>query len=168
VARMKQLEIERKYLIRMPDDILLSALPSSRIEQIYILSADGARERIRRRIYPDRTVCTHTIKKRLSDLSRIENEEEIGEDRYAELLLRSDPKRKPIRKTRYLYRFKGQVFEIDCFPFWDDRALMEIEMEAEDQQVCLPPDIEIIREVTREKQYTNSAIACEIPREELP
>ena len=165
---MKQVEIERKYLIRMPSGILLSGLPSSQIEQIYILSADGAAGRIRRRVYPDRIVCTHTTKKRLSDLSRIEIEEEIGEDRYAELLQEADPKKSPIRKTRYLYRYRGQLFEIDCFPFWDDRALMEIEMEAEDQQVCLPPDIEIIREVTSEKQYTNSAIAREIPREELP
>ena len=47
---MEHLEIERKYLIRMPDGELLSKLPASEIEQIYILSPEGTRERIRRRL----------------------------------------------------------------------------------------------------------------------
>ena len=73
---MNSLEIERKYLIRMPDASLLLALPCSEIEQIYILSPEGGRERIRRRVFADRVVCTHTVKRRVSDLSRIEIEEE--------------------------------------------------------------------------------------------
>ena len=44
---MEHLEIERKYLIRMPDAALISSLPSSRNEQIYILTAENGQERIR-------------------------------------------------------------------------------------------------------------------------
>lgn len=164
---MDNLEIERKYLIRMPDATLLSALPCSEIEQIYILSPERGRERIRRRIFADRVVCTHTVKQRLSDLSRIELEEEISEERFRELSVRADPERSPIRKKRYLYGYDGQLFEIDVFPFWDDRALMELELENEEQEIRLPSAIEIIREVTSDGRYTNSALAREIMRETI-
>ena len=120
---MEHLEIERKYLIRMPDRELLSKLPASEIEQVYILSPEGEKERIRRRDYGDRIEYTHTVKKRLNDLSRIEIEEEIDEERYRELRSRADPSRGVIRKKRLIYSFDGQDFEIDVFPFWDDRAL---------------------------------------------
>ena len=164
---MEHLEIERKYLIRMPDRALLARLPSSRIEQVYILTPEGKRERIRRRVFPDAAVCTHTVKERLSDLTRIEREEEISEERYRELLLRADPSRQRIRKTRFIYEYAAQPFEIDVFPFWDDRALMELELRDENEELRFPPGIEIIREVSSEGRYTNAAIAREIPREEI-
>ena len=116
---MEHLEIERKYLIRMPDGELLSKLPASEIEQIYILSPEGEKERIRRRDYGDRIEYTHTVKKRLNDLSRVEIEEEIDEERFRELRSRADPSREVIRKKRLIYSFDGQDFEIDVFPFWD-------------------------------------------------
>ena len=162
---MEHLEIERKYLIRMPGAALLASLPVSEIEQVYLLTPDGARERIRRRDYGDGVVFTHTAKQRLSDLTRVEIEREITAEQYGALLALADPSRIPIRKKRYLYDYDAQLFEIDVFPFWDDRALMELEMESEGQEVRLPPEIGIIREVTAEKRYTNSAIAREIPRE---
>lgn len=164
---MEHLEIERKYLIRMPDRALLSCLPSSEIEQVYILSHEGDRERIRRRVYGGGTVYTHTAKTRLSDLTRVETEEEINEERYKELLAFADPSREVIRKKRFIYEYDGQDFEIDIFPFWDDRALMELELGDEEQELRMPPNIEVIREVTAEKGYTNSAIAREIPRETI-
>ena len=164
---MDNLEIERKYLIRMPDASLLSALPCSEIEQIYILSPENGRERIRRRVFADRVVFTHTVKQRLSDLSRIELEEEISEERFRELSKRPDPERSPIRKKRYLYGYDDQLFEIDVFPFWDDRALMELELGNEEQEIRLPSAIEIIREVTSDGRYTNSALAREIVRETI-
>lgn len=164
---MEHLEIERKYLIRMPDCALLLLLPSSEIEQVYILSHGSERERIRRRMYEDRTIYTHTAKKRLSDLTRVEFEEEISEEHYRELQAFADPSRRVIRKKRLIYEYDGQNFEIDIFPFWNDRALMELELDSEGQILRLPPDIEIIREVTSEKEYTNSALAREIPRETI-
>ena len=165
---MENLEIERKYLICMPERALLAALPSSEIEQIYLLSPDGERARVRRRVYGDgRTVLTHTAKKRVSELSRVEMEEEIGEAEFERCLTSADPARSPLRKTRYLLEYKNQLFEIDCFPFWTDRALMEIELRSESQPIELPPAIKIVREVTFDKRYSNHAISREIPREEL-
>ncbi len=164
---MDHLEIERKYLIRIPADALLSGLPCSEIEQVYILSPEGKRERVRRRIYADKTVFTHTVKKRLSALTQIEDEKQIGEQEYRALLAFADPSRRPIRKKRYLFDYDSQLFEIDLFPFWDDRALMELELKSEDQEIRLPPGIEIVREVSADARYSNSAIAREIPRETI-
>ena len=164
---MEHLEIERKYLIRMPDASLLSRLPSSEIEQVYILSHEGKRERVRRRVFADRTEYTYTAKKRLSDLTRVEREEEIGEERYRELLGRADPSRRPVRKTRLIYEYDGQPFEIDLYPFWDDRAIMELELHCESDELRFPPGIELIREVTFDSRYSNAAIAREIPRDEI-
>ena len=164
---MEHLEIERKYLISMPSSSVLNALSSSQIEQIYILGGEGGRERIRRRESGGRCVYTHTAKKRLSDLTRIETEEDISEEEYLLLKTRKDPERDVIFKTRFLYPYQNQVFEIDVFPFWRDQALMELELQSEEQTIMLPPDINVIRDVTAEKEYTNAAIAKSIPFEKL-
>ena len=162
---MEHFEIERKYLIRMPARELLETLPSSVIEQIYILGPDGTRERIRRREYHDRCVFTHTSKKRVSDVTRIEKEDEISESEYQKMKDRADPTRQALHKVRYLYDYRGQCFELDVFPFWNDRALLELELESEEQTILFPPDIAVLREVTSDKRYTNAAIAREIPFE---
>ena len=40
---------------------------------------------------------------------------------------------------------------------------MEIELADEAEAVALPPEIEIIKEVTRDRRYTNAALAKAIP-----
>ena len=162
-------EIERKYLIRMPDTTFLAAhAASSQIEQTYLRRpAPQVNARVRKRGREGAWVYTHTQKTRVSDLRRIEDEREIGEDEYRVLLLQADPERKPIRKTRWVLPYKGQSFEIDIFPFWEDRALMEIELMDESQTVELPPEIDTIREVTGDGRYTNAALSREVPFEDL-
>lgn len=162
-------EIERKYLIRMPDPAYLAAHASpSRIEQTYLLRpAPQVDARVRKRGRDGAWVYTHTQKTRISDLRRIEDEQEISEEEYRSLLSRADPERRTICKTRWVLPYKGQDFEIDVFPFWEDRALMEIELMDEAQPVELPPEIEMIREVTGDGRYTNAAMSREIPFEDL-
>ena len=75
--------------------------------------------------------------------------------------------RKTICKTRYCIDYGAHTFEIDVFPFWDDRALMEVELSHEDERFTVPQGIRIIREVTSDKRYTNSSIAREIPQDEI-
>ena len=83
------------------------------------------------------------------------------------MLRRADPSRQTIAKTRWVLPWRGQLFEIDIFPFWDDRALMEIELTEENQAVELPPQIRVLREVTGDRRYTNSSLSREILREPL-
>ena len=161
-------EIERKFLIRMPDPAFLAETASpSEIEQTYLLRpAPYINARIRKRGREGAWSYTHTEKIRLSDLSRIENEREIGEEEYRALLQQADPERHVIRKTRWVLPWKGQNFEIDVYPFWQRQAVMEIELEREEQAVDFPPQIRILREVTDDWRYLNSALAQSIPPEE--
>ena len=161
-------EIERKYLIRMPDRAWLEKeAEGTEITQTYLLSPPGTTERVRRRGRDGVYVCTHTTKTKLSDLRRIEEEAEITEEEYEHLLRRADPERRVIRKTRWCFRYKGQLFELDVFPFWNDRAYLEIELRDESQKVSLPPDLTIIREVTGDPRYTNAALSVSIPYDDI-
>lgn len=80
----------------------------------------------------------------------------------------ADLQRKTIIKTRYCIDCGEHTFEIDVFPFWDDRAIMEVELSHEDERFTVPQGIEMIREVTGDKRYTNSSLAREIPQDEIP
>lgn len=162
-------EIERKYLIGMPDHAFLerNAQPS-RIEQTYLCPPDpGVTARVRKRGLEGAWTYTHTRKIRLNDLRRLEDERVISEEEYLLLLQQADPRRRVIRKTRWVLPWKDQMFEIDVFPFWKDRALMEIELTDEEQQVELPPAIRILREVTGDPRYTNSSLSLAVPMEDI-
>ena len=162
-------EIERKFLIRMPDlDWLSSVASRSHIVQTYLLREHKeTSERVRSRTDEHRTVFTHTKKTRVTAVRRIEIEEEINRTQYETLLQRADPKRSPIEKDRYCLPANGLVYEIDVFPFWKEQAFLEIELGDESQTFPWPEGIVCIREVTNDGRYTNSALAFQIPDEEL-
>ena len=73
--------------------------------------------------------------------------------------MEADPSRRPIRKTRYCLTYDSQYFEIDLYPFWDDRAILEIELKEENEQIRFPKEIQILREVTDDESYKNSNLA---------
>lgn len=161
-------EIERKFLIAMPDEGILKGLPRWDICQTYLIKEEkGGSERVRMRSRGDLTEYIHTVKRRISDISREENERLIDRAEYEELLQRADKGRRPIYKTRYILEHEGQDFEIDVYPFWTDRAIMELELTSEEQEIIMPPQIRIIREVTQDRRFTNAAMAKELPPQEL-
>jgi CYTH domain-containing protein len=47
----------------------------------------------------------------------------------------ADPSCRPIRKTRYCLTYKNQYFEIDVYPFWNDKAIIEIEQSDEGAEI---------------------------------
>ena len=154
-------EIERKFLIRRPEESWLSTLSDrSEIVQTYLTGPEGGgRARVRKRSRGNKTEYTHTVKRRVNDLRAIELEEIINAEEYEELLKQADPKRKTLYKTRCCLPYRGQVFEIDLYPFWEDRAIMEIELRDEEQAVDFPPEIELIAEVSSDRRYSNAALA---------
>jgi len=162
------LEIERKYLIAMPDlDWLSAAAESTEITQTYLhttplFSTNRIRKRGRDGVY----TYTHTCKRRITDVTRVEIEKEISEQEYLALLKEADPERRTIQKTRYCLDYEGQVFEIDIFPFWTTQAYLELEMRSEDQEIRFPPQLRILREVSSDSRYNNSELAREIPAED--
>lgn len=165
------LEIERKYLIRMPDRLLLDRLADRRdyIRQTYLLPREaGTTERVRLRGCGEKAEYTHTVKRRLTALTREEREETVSPRIYRTLLDRADPALRVIEKTRWCIPWAGFTLEVDCFPFWRDRAFLEIEFTGPEPVPDLPDWVQVLREVTDDPRYTNRALAEEIPLERLP
>ena len=159
-------EIERKFLIAMPDEAFLKTCSASAITQTYLVCDGNTTERVRERAYPDHCEYTHTIKYKLNNMRRIEDERQIDEDTYTALLERADPARRPIRKVRYCFEHDGRLWELDVFPFWKNSAYLEIELTGEDEAFTLPPGLRLLREVTDDPRYTNAALSLHIPDEE--
>ena len=100
-----------------------------------------------------------TIKRTINDLKRIEIEKRLSKDEYLNLLMNADINKRPIRKTRYCLIYKNQYFEIDLYPFWDDKAIVEIELNNEEQEIEIPEQLKLIKEVTHDNNYKNSELA---------
>ncbi len=165
------LEIERKYLIHMPDRALLDKLCTRRdyIRQTYLVPGEpGTTERLRLRGCGDRAEYTWTVKRRLTDLTRTEDETVIGPRDYRLLQVRADPTLRVIEKTRWCIPHLGYTLEVDLFPFWADRAFLEIELKDPEHTPPLPDWVQLIREVTEDRRYTNRALAEKVPMEPLP
>jgi len=157
----KPLEIERKFLIGYPDIKMLEDDPYCRrveISQTYLEDEEGS-YRVRKRGEGGNYRYYLTRKKKLGGITRSEMEEQITEEEYTGHLRRGNKPLKTITKDRYCLLYKNKYFEIDVFPFWSDRALMEIELKSEDEKAEHPPQITVIRDVSSEKEYTNKAIA---------
>ena len=165
------LEIERKYLIAMPDRALLDRLCTRRdyIRQTYLSPEEpGTTERLRLRGCGDRAEYTHTVKRRLTDMTREEYEHTVSPREYRALLERADPALRVIEKTRWCIPHLDHTLEVDLFPFWSDRAFLEIELKDPNHTPPLPDWVSVIREVTEDRRYTNRALAEEVPMENVP
>lgn len=163
-------EIERKYLIAMPDADFLRARPGCavwEIEQIYLTAQPGTTRRVRRVTEAGETRFYKTFKRRRTALTAEEDEGRISAEAYEAYLLESDPALKPILKTRYRIPFEGQTLEFDLYPFWTDRAVLEIELEREDQPVRIPEWVRVLKEVTADYRYKNVSLARETPMDAL-
>jgi len=99
------------------------------------------------------------MKKKVSAVKRIEIENQISEDEYLKLLHHADMTKQTVSKTRYCIGVEEKTYEIDIYPFWKDKAIMEIEMRDENEELIFPKFIKIIREVTGEAAYKNSVLA---------
>ncbi len=155
-------EIERKFLIEYPDMEWLESDPNcQRVEiiQTYLNSKDGEEIRVRQRGANGKYIYFQTTKRKVSDVKRVETERRLTQDEYVELLMDADTSKRPIRKNRYCLTYKNQYFEIDVYPFWKDKAILEIELEGENDIIEFPPQIKIIKEVTEDDAYKNSSLA---------
>lgn len=161
-------EIERKFLIAYPGPDILDMADISDIVQTYLKrTADGFSARLRKRGRDGNFVYTYTEKKHISDIRRIENEKEISQVEYEKKLSLADPARHTIYKKRCCLEYRGQIFEIDLYDFWNDRATMELELNSENQRIYFPPFIDIICELTDDRRYTNSSLAIEVPYDDI-
>ncbi len=164
----KNRETEKKFLIEYPTESVLNSIAAenrSFIVQTYLLSQQGVTSRVRLRRYHDTIRYFKTEKRRISDMSCFEDERELTKEEYLSELKAADPEKRPIEKERLLLFHDGHVFEIDIYPFWSDRAIMEVELSSEDEEYSLPGSIKVIRDVTGDRRYKNAALARALPKD---
>ena len=157
------LEIERKFLIRYPDLRWLEGLPNCRkidIIQTYLRAGEGEELRVRQRGENGSYTYYKTRKRALRGPARVEVEQRLSQEEYLRLLVEADPAKRPIRKTRYCLTWDSQYFEIDVYPFWNDQAILEIELSDENAEIRFPQELKVLKEVTEDPAYKNAALAA--------
>lgn len=167
---MEQLEIERKFLIYMPDTSALDTMEGEKwdVQQTYLLTTPEQGSRRVRRIRDEQGERWYYSEKvRINATTRIEREQEVSLSKVMELLKQADGGKKTIEKTRWRIPYEGKLVEIDVFPFWQNQAFCEVELEREDEDFTLPPWVRVFREVSAENRYNNNNLALHIPEEEI-
>ena len=162
------IEIERKFVIEMPDTSALSMLEgytASDIDQTYLSSMPHVTRRVRARKYRDRTVYTETKKVRIDKMSAFEDERELTEDEYSTLLGDIAPGTVTLRKTRHTFPWCERIIEIDVYPNWQRSCILEVELSSMQEEIILPGFIKVISEVTGDKRYSNASMSREFPDE---
>lgn len=155
-------EIERKFLIEYPNIAALESREDCRkveIIQTYLKAGELEECRIRQRGANGSYIYFKTVKKKLTPTTRVETEERLSQSEYLKLLMEADTAMHQIRKTRYCLTYEGQYFEIDIYPFWQDRAIVEIELLSEQEEIQMPKFLKVIKEVTDDDAYKNASLA---------
>lgn len=165
------LEIERKFLVNFPTswselaEMFDDLIDVKRITQTY-LEPEGKEPAARVRktvegLSGDTKIVYHFNQKKLVEEGINEEKEfEIKKPQYEKLLKKSNPKLVTIEKTRFVFDYEDQVFELDVFkgPL-KGLAILEIELKDKNQKVELPPFLKIIEEVTKDKRFNNFNLA---------
>ncbi len=163
-----KIETERKFIIKKPRADILSELKSyteSEIVQTY-LNSRVATHRVRKRSYPSgEVIYTENKKVRISVLSSEEYEREITEGEYLSLLENKERGSVSLMKKRVTFEHLGKTFEVDIYPAWEDTCILEVELESESEKIEMPSFIEVLTEVTGNKDYSNHRMSHAFPPE---
>lgn len=157
------MEVERKFLIKKPtEDVLnnIEYISKTSIVQTYLRPNGNTERRVRQRGSKETSYSFYyTEKTEVSLGNRVEVEKKISGRQYLDLLLEADTSRHSIVKDRYCFFYENQYFEMDIYPFSEDKAILEIELKSIDDQVNIPEYISVIEEVTGDEKYKNSTLA---------
>ena len=151
---------KRKFLVEMPDGDALAkvrgALPLEMM-QTYLLSSDPEVERrIRQQSSFGEQLFFYTTKRVGEDGTRWVTERPISEKEYVACLMEADLSLHSVRKLKYRFNYARHRMELDVYPFAKDRAIFFV-YGAEPFE--LPPEIEVIREVTGDPEFKNRSFA---------
>ena len=65
-----------------------------------------------------------------------------------------------MKKTRFCFNYKNQLFELDTYPFSRELAVMELELDSPEQVIDFPGSVRVIKDVTADRRYSNAALAA--------
>ena len=152
---------KRKYLISMPDcQAIKERYGASETEmmQTYLASTNTKLERrIRQQKAGEGYLYFYTEKREAEDGSSWVTERPISEKEYIAYLMESDLSLHSVRKTKLRFGYEKAKMEIDVYPFCQDKAILFVF--GEDEEMPLPPEIVLEKEVTGQKEYKNKQLA---------
>ena len=166
-----KLESERKYLVKFPTswgslaELLEGVVDVKRISQTYLKPEPGEQAaRVRKTVEglsgETDTVYHYNQKKPVETGVHEETEREITQSKYDQYLEKANKDKCAVEKTRFVFKWHDQVFELDLFKgHLKGLAILEIELEDIHDTVELPPFLSIVKEVTDDKRFTNFALA---------
>ncbi|MBE6616454.1 MAG: hypothetical protein E7587_10555 [Ruminococcaceae bacterium] len=164
------IETERKFLIELPDLGFVSSMEGCRVREIvqtYLKDerGTGAERRVRKITEGENITYVFTRKEHVTKMSRIEDEREISPDEYTRLYTEA---KSELKKTRYAFPFGERIVEIDVYPYeiggdaMNGKAVLEVELESEDEAIDLPEFVKVIRELTGTGEFSNKKLAKKI------
>lgn len=160
-------EIERKFLLAGPPDLTLLAaacdgMHTVEIEQRYLPAPAGVERRVRRTVTAGTTSYVITEKRPSNDPRiRTEIERPAGVAEWNAAVAATTGS--PIVKTRRSFDHADHRFELDQFHAPLTAWLLEVELDAADQHVTLPPFLGPLTEVTADPAWRNSALSRRTP-----
>ena len=157
------IETYKKYLVKMPDLSRLekeSNFSKVDITRIYLLNEDNENERsiLQRGQFGDYAFY-YTEKRHFKGFDRIDVERRLTKNEYVSLIGQADTRLKQINKTRYCFVWNNKYYELDVFGFWNDKALLKIQLTDRDSVVEIPEFLEVIKDVSNDMSYTNYSLA---------
>lgn len=157
----KLVEMERKYLVEYPNIKELENMSNCQkveIIQTYLMSENGEEIKIRQRGKEGNYLYYKTTKKRINNTKQVEKEKRLSKEEYLELLMKADPNCKQIRKTRYCLTHDKKYYEVDVYPFWKDKAIVEVSYN-DSKEYKLPSLFNVLKDVTNDERYKNYSLS---------
>jgi shikimate kinase len=163
VGRPEPMDKKHKYLIAMPDmnQLVVSygAVPFEMTQNYLVMTNPRIERRIRKQKNGSDYLYFYTEKHQMEDGAMWDTERPISSKEYKKYLLEAEPELQPVHKVKYRFNQGRQRFEIDVYPFSREKAVMFAYAGNDVDQVVLPPEIEILREVTGDPEYKNKTLA---------
>lgn len=153
--------VKKKYLIEYPDIEALEKMDNIKkveVYQTYLKCSNDEKIQIRKRGINGDYIYYQT-RVRMQNDQLLQVEKRLTEAEYNEKLLEADPTRKQLHRTRYCFTQQNQYFEIDIYPFWQDKAILNVELSSVEEKVYLPNFVKVTEEVSGKKEYLNSELS---------
>ena len=151
---------KKKYLVSMPDcaalEKLYGAAPAEKMQTYLVPVRQDTERRIRQQKNGSGYLYFYTEKRIAPDGTRWVTEKPISEKEYVAYLMEADVSLHSVIKQKYSFTYDKRRMELDVYPFSSDKAIL---FAYGADTGCLPPEIEILRDVTGETEYKNRALA---------
>ncbi len=153
---------ERKFLIRYADEKTIAAYQPVEqvITQSYLIGKSDGMERRARKVQSNGSIAYYAIEKQqISAVERIERERMLTQKADVRVLDEVDPAFGSITKRRYCFKYRDQYMTIDTYAGSSEYAILDVQLSDKEQDAQIPPELEIVREVTEEIAYQGHMIA---------